>query len=247
MKMISFYASCLFVSISLLYGTSSCTSKSGNASTTVNAVETVDEQNSLSDSDDPISMLMKGNERFCCGKCSHVHQDPKRIAELTKGQQPDVVVVSCSDSRVPPEIIFDQGLGDLFTIRTAGHVMSDFEEGSIEYAVEHLHSKLIIVLGHENCGAVHAMLEHVEDDNDDVEGHIASIVHTLKNQPEEQEVLKVKDETLYDRAVIANIIHGVKQLRTSEPVLSKKYEEGEIKIVGALYHLSSGEVEFLDI
>ncbi len=244
MKVFSFYAGCLFMGATLLYGTSSCTSKSENASTTVAATEQT--ANSLTDESDPLTMLIAGNQRFCTGKSIHLHQDTAKVRELTAGQHPKVVVISCSDSRVPPEIIFDQGLGDLFTIRTAGHVMSDFEEGSIEYAVEHLHSPLVVVLGHQGCGAIHAMLEHCNDEH--VPGHIASIVHALKNEPEEQEVLKnMDDEQLSEKAIMANIVHGVKQLRASEPILSHMYKDGEINIIGAIYNLENGKVEFLDI
>ncbi|MCD7935363.1 MAG: carbonic anhydrase [Tannerellaceae bacterium] len=245
MKAFSWKVACLLVSGWLLYGTSSCTSKSENASTTGSAPEQTAALTDSSESDDPLTILKAGNERFYTGQSKHLHQDSQTIRELTAGQHPKAVIISCSDSRVPPEIIFDQGLGDIFTIRTAGHVMSDFEEGSVEYAVEHLHTQLVVVLGHEHCGAVHAMLEHL--DNDHVEGHIGAIVDALKNEPEEQEVLKVKSDDLPERAILANIIHGVKQLRESDPILSHMYREGEIQIVGALYHLDNGQVEFLGI
>ncbi|MCD8079310.1 MAG: carbonic anhydrase [Bacteroides sp.] len=221
-------------------GASSCTSKSEHASTTVAATE----QNAALSSD-PLEELKRGNERFCQGKSIHQHQDTTTIHQLVSGHHPQVVVISCSDSRVPPEIVFDQGLGDLFIIRTAGHVMSDVEEGSVEYAVEHLHSPLVVVLGHQGCGAIGAMLEHAHDDH--VEGHIDAIVQALKSEPEEQEVLRGGGEDLSDRAIMANILHGVRQLRSSQPILSPLYEEGKIRIVGALYHLDSGYVEFLDI
>ncbi len=246
MKAISFCAAWLIISASLLYGTSSCTSKSGNESTTGPVPESIAGQSPSAQTDDPVEVLKAGNRRFCSGKCVHHHQDSLRIRELTVGQHPQTVIVSCSDSRVPPEIIFDQGLGDIFTIRTAGHVMSDFEEGSIEYAVEHLHSKLVVVLGHESCGAIGAMIDHCTH-NSKVPGHIASIVETLKNEPEQQEVLSQADDNLTHRAIIANIVHGVKKLRSSDPILSEMYQRGDIHIVGALYHLDNGMVEFLDI
>ncbi|MCD7977319.1 MAG: carbonic anhydrase [Tannerellaceae bacterium] len=244
MKAISLNVVCLLLSASLLYGTSSCTSKSENASTTDTATASA-AQTDLPQTEDPLEILKAGNERFYTGKSIHLHQDTVKIHELTAGQYPKAVIISCSDSRVPPEIIFDQGLGDIFTIRTAGHVMSDYEEGSVEYAVEHLHSPLVIVLGHEKCGAIHAMLEH--KDNDHVHGHIAAIVDALKNEPEEQEVFRTAGDDLPEQAIMANIVHGVKQLRTSDPILSKMYQEGEIRIIGALYHLENGQVEFLDI
>lgn len=232
----------------LSYGTSSCTSKSENASTQTNKTSVSSESNSLSD-------LKEGNERFCSGHLSHNHQDIERIKELAEGQNPKAVIITCSDSRVPPEIIFDQGLGDLFTIRTAGNVMSDYEEGSVEYAAEHLHTKLIVVMGHESCGAVTAMLEHSDklsqkEDNKenghDECDHITSIIQALENEEEAEDALKETDNRC-SAMVHANVIHGVKQLRNSKPILSKLYEDKEVQIVGAVYHLDSGKVEFLDI
>lgn len=226
----------------LSYGTSSCTSKSENASTqTVNTNE-----------NDPLADLKEGNLRFCNGQLSHNHQDVERIKELSKGQHPKTVIITCSDSRVAPEIVFDQGLGDIFTIRTAGNVMSDYEEGSIEYAAEHLHSKLIVVMGHENCGAVTAMLEHADtissDDNAEECDHITSIIKALEDEEEAKDVLRRKNrDNLCDTMVRANVAHGVKQLRNSKPILSKLYTNKAIQIVGAIYHLDTGKVEFIDI
>ncbi|MDU1903802.1 MAG: carbonic anhydrase [Dysgonomonas sp.] len=234
------------LSLALLsYGTSSCTSKSENASTqSTEQVITLNE-------DDPLSDLKAGNERFCSGHLIHNHQDIERIKELTEGQHPKAVIITCSDSRVPPEIIFDQGLGDIFTIRTAGNVMDDIEEGSVEYAAEHLHTKLVVVMGHESCGAVTAMLEHAEhiaekSDNDEHD-HIEAIIEALEKQEEAADALKESKEHRCSAMVRANVIHGVKQLRKSKPILSKLHEDEEIQIVGAVYHLDTGKVEFLDI
>jgi len=240
MKKISFYAGCLFISASMLYGTSSCTSKSENASVQNSNPSTT--ESSLTENGDPLISLKEGNERFVAGKALHLHQDPQTVKELAAGQNPKAVIIGCSDSRVAPEILFDQGMGDLFVIRTAGNVMSDYEIGSIEYATEHLHTKLIVVMGHYGCGAIHAMLEHIDDD--DVPGHIASIVECLKNEEEEQEVFNSSQDLPVD-AVRANVIHGVKQLKDSDPILKELSEEGKIKIVGAIYNLDSGKVDFI--
>ncbi|MCD8167590.1 MAG: carbonic anhydrase [Bacteroides sp.] len=242
MKAKSWYVVAFCLMATLLIEASSCTSKSENASTTATAAELMA---GSTESSDPLENLKLGNARFCSGKSIHLHQDTAKIRELVAGQHTKAVVVSCSDSRVPPEIVFDQGLGDIFTIRTAGHVMSDFEEGSVEYAVEHLHTSLVVVLGHESCGAIGAMLEHADDHH--VPGHIAAIVDCLKNEPEEQEVLQAGGEDINDRAIRANIVHGVKQLRESDPILSHLYKEGKVQIVGALYHIGNGEVEFLEL
>lgn len=228
----------------LSYGTSSCTSKSQNASTLSN-------QNITLSNHDPLTELKEGNERFCSGHLIHNHQDIERIKELANGQHPKAVVVTCSDSRVPPEIIFDQGLGDIFTIRTAGNVMSDYEEGSVEYAAEHLHTKLIIVMGHEGCGAVTAMLEHCDkkaekDDCEEHHDHIASIIAALESEEEASEALNATGDRC-SAMVRANVVHGVKQLRKSKPILAELSDNEEIQIIGAVYHLDSGKVEFLDI
>lgn len=242
MKIPFMFAFSNLIVASLLIGTSSCTSESKNASTTNVANQSTVAVNP-STSTDPLTNLKEGNERFFSGKTVHYGQDTVTIHELAKGQNPRAIIIGCSDSRVSPEIVFDQGLGDLFTIRTAGNVMSDYEMGSIEYAAEHLHTKLIVVMGHKGCGAVAAMLEHKHDDN--VPGHIASIVKALKDEPEIMAALK-SEENQSDRAIIANIQHGVKQLRSSEPILSELYKENKIQIVGAIYDLGTGKVEFLD-
>ena len=172
----------------------------------------------------------------------HPHETLKRLRDLKKGQDPHTVVVSCSDSRVPPELIFDQGLGDIFSVRTAGNVIGDYELGSIEYAVEHLGCKLVVVLGHEECGALKAYLGH--RDGEISSDHIMSIVTYLENEEEEQ-ALEMSENMSLDSAVQANIKHGVKLLQSSEPILRHLVEKGEVKIVGALYNLDNGEITFI--
>lgn len=190
-----------------------------------------------------LKLLKEGNARFYSHKAKHIHQTTQTLESLTKGQSPMAVIVGCSDSRVPPEIVFDQGLGDLFVIRTAGNVLADFEDGSIEYAVGHLGTPLVVVMGHESCGAIGAFVQHADDD--DVEGHIADIVKSIKSEDEQAEILKDRKDMLH-RAVKANVKHGVEHLRHVDSILSKKYEKGEIDIVGAVYDINTGKVEFLD-
>lgn len=200
--------------------------------------------------EDPLIELKEGNERFYTNAMIHPHQDLARVKELASGQHPFAIIVSCSDSRVSPEVVFDQGLGDIFSIRTAGNVMSDYEEGSIEYAAEHLGVRLIVVLGHQSCGAVKAFLDYAEHKHNgeeaEVPGHIKSIVDKLESEPEVQAILASTDDR-YNKAIVANIKNGVTQLRESTPILSELEEEGKVQIVGAIYHVDSGEVEFLDI
>ncbi len=190
---------------------------------------------------DALTRLLEGNRRFMEGQPAHPDQTLERIRELKKGQHPFAVVVSCSDSRVPPELIFDQGLGDIFSVRTAGNVIGDYELGSIEYAVEHLGCQLVIVLGHEQCGAVSAFLQHESDSHD----HIQSILHYLESEPEEKALPDSLKHSLY-AAIQANILHGVHLLRTSEPVLRPLVEAKKLTIIGALYQIETGKVVILD-
>ncbi len=188
----------------------------------------------------PLQKLIDGNNRFVIGKSIHPDESLSRVQEIKSAQHPFAIVVSCSDSRVSPEIVFDQGLGDIFSIRTAGNVIGDLELGSIEYAVEHLHCNLIVVLGHDNCGAITAFLE---DSGEKHEDHISKILEYLRDEMEEKEVL-AKDKHNVPLAVDANIKHGVHLLEHSKPILEESVEHNHLKIVGALYNLSTGKVTF---
>ena len=188
----------------------------------------------------PLDKLKVGNERFVSGHPVHPDETLDRIRELKKGQNPFVVVVSCSDSRLPPELIFDQGLGDVFSIRTAGNVIGDYELGSIEYAVEHLHCKLIVVLGHENCGAIQAYATSGKEKHND---HIQTLVDYIAAEEEEKNISDSLRSNI-DTLVKANIVHAVNLLRASTPVLKPLVDKNEIKIIGAYYDLDSGNVLF---
>ena len=188
----------------------------------------------------PLDKLKVGNESFVSGHPVHPDETLDRIRELKKGQNPFVVVVSCSDSRLPPELIFDQGLGDVFSIRTAGNVIGDYELGSIEYAVEHLHCKLIVVLGHENCGAIQAYATSGKEKHND---HIQTLVDYIAAEEEEKNISDSLRSNI-DTLVKANIVHAVNLLRSSTPVLKPLVDKNEIKIIGAYYDLGSGNVLF---
>jgi carbonic anhydrase len=191
----------------------------------------------------PLEKLMDGNKRFKAGHPVHPDETLERIRELKKGQNPFAIIIGCSDSRVPPELIFDQGLGDVFSIRTAGNIIGDYELGSIEYAVEHLGCKLIVVLGHENCGAIKAYIENPEalKQND----HIKKIIDYIADEVEEK-TLPEADKHLVDKAVRANILHGVHYIKNSQPILKPLFEKKEITVVGAYYDLDNGEVLIID-
>jgi len=188
----------------------------------------------------PLDKLKAGNEKFVSGHPEHPHETTNRIKELKNEQHPFVVLVSCSDSRMPPELIFDQGLGDVFSIRTAGNVIGDYELGSIEYAVEHLHCKLIVVLGHENCGAIQAYATSGNEKHDD---HIQSLVNYIAAE-EEEKIIPDSLRSNIDILVKANIAHGVNVLKSSTPILKSLIGNNEIKIIGAYYYLDSGKVLF---
>lgn len=190
---------------------------------------------------DGLTRLVEGNKRFETNHPIHPDQTLEKLGELEKGQHPFAVVISCSDSRVPPELIFDQGFGDLFIIRNAGNIIGDYEIGSVEYAVEHLETKLILVLGHSNCGAVGAYLEH---QNDSIPNHIQSIVDYIKNEPEEL-ALDKNNLALYSESIKANILHGVHLLKESMPVLKPFSEKKELTIVGGIYDMHLGKVSII--
>jgi carbonic anhydrase len=181
-----------------------------------------------------LRQLMEGNNRYVAAKTAHPNQTTARRAEVIEGQHPFAVVVGCSDSRVPPEIIFDQGLGDLFVVRLAGHVLNDEALGSIEYAVEHLGTRLIMVLGHDKCGAVTTAVK-----GGDAPGHIGSIVKAIAPA-----VKKVQSRPgdLLENAIRENVAMVVEQLQSSAPLLQALVKNGGIKIVGAHYHLDDGRV-----
>ncbi len=189
------------------------------------------------DSQSPLQKLIDGNKRFTDSKPMHVNQTSERRSEVAKGQKPFAVVVTCSDSRVPPEIIFDQGLGDLFVIRTAGNIIDDIGLGSIEYAVEHLRVQLIVVLGHEKCGAVDAAVK-----GDHAEGHIQNLIDAIRPAVEKA---KNNKGDLLDNSVKANVQMVVKQLSSSEPILKEFMHEKKLNIVGARYDLDDGLVTIL--
>jgi carbonic anhydrase len=188
--------------------------------------------------DQALTQLLHGNERFVAGWPDHPNQSARRRREVSDtGQQPYAIILSCADSRVPPEIIFDQGLGDVFVIRVAGNVLDEVILGTIEYAVEHLHTPLVMVLGHDKCGAVTAAVERVPTNN-----HVQAIVDAL------QPALTLAEAQEGDRistAIDANIRYAVKTLHASEPVLMGACAAGQLRIVGARYNLDTGEVKII--
>lgn len=211
----------LIVLVILLMSTSPVFSASSVGSVSVSA-------------DEAINLLTSGNNRFVSESYSHPDIGQARIAELSKGQYPFAVIVTCSDSRVPPELLFDQGLGDLFVVRTAGNTIDDIALGSVEYAVEHLGVHLVLVLGHDECGAVKATIAGGK-----AEGHIDAIVQQIKPA---LAAAKTKQGDLLTNTIVENVDLVVSRLQTSQPILANNIESGKIKIVGGVYNFTNGLV-----
>jgi len=193
------------------------------------------------DADTVLTQLLEGNKRFMRGELAHPRRKPEDFVPLADGQAPLTVVVSCADSRVAPELIFDQGVGDLFVVRVAGNVIAGAGasvKGSIEYAVAELDVRLILVLGHSQCGAVKAAIKHI-DDKDALPGSIGDLVDLIRPA-----VAMVKDKRgdILDNAIKANVEQGVNRLKRLEPILADAVKKGTLKVAGAVYDLHSGKV-----
>ncbi|AMX03264.1 carbonic anhydrase [Microbulbifer thermotolerans] len=196
-----------------------------------------------------IRRLREGNRRFVSGERDMgVRLDQHRRRELLEGQPCFAIILGCSDSRVPAELIFDQGLGDLFVIRVAGNVVAPSQIGSIEFAAERFGTPLVVVLGHSHCGAVQATLEELERPQESRSPNLRSIVDRIR--PSVEPLLECADahnaETLAERAVRANIRASANQLRHGSQILEQLVQEGRLVIVGAEYSLETGEVDFFD-
>ncbi len=185
-----------------------------------------------------LQKLIAGNKRFCSGNPEHPNQNYKTRQEVTNGQKPFAIILSCSDSRVVPEILFDQGIGDLFVIRVAGNIVDNLILGSIEYAADHCEVPLLVVLGHSDCGAVTATLEAEGSDShtDSILKEIQPAVQAARNQ----------EGDLLTNAVLANVDRVVRQLRKSEPILPYLVRQGKLTIMGAYYDLETGAVDYFD-
>lgn len=190
-----------------------------------------------------LEKLIAGNERFAGNKSAHSNRCKETREILLKRQKPFAAVLACSDSRVPVEIVFDAGLGDIFTVRTAGHVLSKEILGSLEYAVKVLGVKLIVILGHENCGAIKTAIETPKD-NKEISENFKAIMEHIYPAIENAGCDKSHKNFLH-RAVIANINYQLGDLLKKDEYLAKKTAEGEIMLKGALYNLATGKVIFI--
>lgn len=186
--------------------------------------------------DKALLMLKQGNERFVHMRLKHPHDTGKRREELVKGQHPFAILVACSDSRVPDELIFDQGLGDIFVIRNAGNILDEHVIGSMEYAVEHLGVNLVVIMGHESCGAIAATMQNAKGSE-----YIQSIEKSIR--PAIEQAKKEHNETA-ENITKDNAKLGVQCALEQSETLQEAVKKG-VKIIPAYYHLKTGKVEFL--
>lgn len=191
--------------------------------------------------DEALARLLEGNRRYVSNKAFCPNESATARTRLATGQAPFAIILGCSDSRVPPEVVFDFGLGDLFVIRVAGNIVEDAGVGSIEYAIEHLGTPLVVVLGHERCGAVKATIETLEA-GAEAPGRIGELVRKLK--PAVEASAKTPGDKVAN-AVKENVRRMVSELAGLEPFLKEKVEAGKVKVVGAHYDLDSGVVELV--
>jgi len=193
--------------------------------------------------DEALKLLKDGNCRFMEGRAIHPRQDAaRRGLTFGQGQHPLATVLSCADSRVPVEIIFDQGIGDLFVVRVAGNVAATDELGSMEYAVDHLGVPLVVVLGHSQCGAVAAVVEGAK-----LPGSLGPLLAPIKLAVSKarEENPGAATEALIDAAVRNNVFQAMEDVLRLSPVIKAKVKAGEVKLMGAIYELDTGEVQWL--
>ena len=187
--------------------------------------------------DAALKRLLDGNQRFVKQKSEHPDQSQARMKEVAQAQHPFATVLSCADSRVAPEILFDEGIGDLFDIRVAGNIVIPEVLGSIEYAVAILGTPVLMVLGHERCGAVTAAVQ-----GERLPGHIGSFVKAIKPALSRT---KGQSGDPVDNAVVANVQYQIEKLKRNSTILSRRSQDGKLKIVGGRYDLDTGEVTLI--
>jgi carbonic anhydrase len=195
--------------------------------------------------DQVLARLLEGNKRFVTGQLTHPGRRPEDFAALAEGQAPVAVIVGCADSRVAPELVFDQGVGDLFVVRIAGNIVSGAGptvKGSIEFAVGELGARLIMVLGHTQCGAVKAAIEHI-DSNDALPGSIGDLIDPIRPAVA---AMKGQPGDKLENVTKANVLMGVQRLKGLDPILSRLAKSNELKLVGATYDLRTGMVKVFD-
>lgn len=190
-----------------------------------------------------LERLKAGNARFARDASRHRHQSHEWRKRLTKGQSPIATILSCADSRVPVELVFDEGFGDIFSIRIAGNIIAEDVVGSIQYAARHLHTKLFVVMGHESCGAVTAAVDALLGKLDEPE-HITALVEMITPGLKDLDRKKSRN-ALIRAAVEANVVWSMRQLARL-PETRRSLRDKSAELVGAVYDLDSGKVRFVD-
>jgi len=196
-----------------------------------------------------LERLREGNLRFVSERSrSGEGVTGNRRSEVAAGQQPFAIILGCSDSRVPAEIVFDQGLGDLFVIRVAGNIVAPSQVGSVEFAAARYETRLVVVLGHSQCGAILATLEELQQPTENQSRNLRAIVDRVRPSVETLLATSLKHdrEVLIQQAVRANIRASVNHLRHGSEVLEQLIQEGGLRVVGAEYSLETGLVEFFE-
>lgn len=192
--------------------------------------------------EEAVKVLTEGNERFASGRPAYPQQSAARRAEIAPAQHPIATIIACSDSRVPPEILFDEGIGDLFVVRVIGNIGGADETGSAEYGVEHLGTPLLVVLEHSRCGAVTAAVTHAEVHGSipPLLAHIEPAVETARCRHPE-----LAGEALIAEAVRTNVFHSIEELFRRSAIIRERVAAGELKVLGGVYDIQSGRVEWL--
>lgn len=199
--------------------------------------------------EEALERLRNGNRRFVAGEPSRAaSRSHTRRAELAKAQSPFAIVLGCSDSRVPAEIVFDQGLGDLFVIRVAGNIVAPSQIGSVEFAADQFGTRLVVVLGHSQCGAVHVTVDECRQASQNLSPNLRSIIDRIRPAVEGLLATEVRRDlsALVREAVRANVRASVRHLQHDSEILQRLIEGEGLRIVGAEYSMESGVVEFLN-
>jgi carbonic anhydrase len=193
--------------------------------------------------DESLQKIMDGNKRFASDKLMQKESCDVKRKELSTGQKPYAIVLTCSDSRVPPEVIFDQFLGDIFVIRVAGNVVDQIGLGSIEYAAEHLNSPLLFILGHSKCGAVKATLEA----KGKPEGNIGAIVKKIQPAAATAKKKGGSQDEVFETAIKENVKNVYNDVMTKSTIIPHLAQGGKLKIVAGEYNIATGKVEMINL
>lgn len=215
-----------------------------------NALITEHKDKTMLSAQEALERLREGNRRFVSGelRSRDTLRNLARRSELIAGQHPFAVIIGCSDSRVPVEIIFDQGLGDLFVIRVAGNIVAPSQIGSVEFAADSFGTRLVVVLGHSHCGAVNATLQQLQQPVENQSRNLRSIVSRIRPSVETllETDLKNDPEALAHHAMRANIRMSTNHLRHGSEILEQMIKNDDLLVVGAEYSLETGIVDFFD-